>query len=191
TLDLDDIERIPSGHAKSLALSDREVVNAGMLANDVTVRRHQFSRSVGKRLADFGKIGIKEPLVVSSGHKADFLRVGLLGDCQVVLVSQSADFRLCHPAEREDGVRELLLCEPKQKISLVLGMIRRALQQPAPSVAVEFQSRVVAGREQVRANLTRDDQELIELQVIIAETARNWCAPREILVDKRTNHVAL
>src|ERR1700750_2155186 len=51
--------------------------------------------------------------------------------------------------------------------------------------------RIVSRGQQVSTDLLSSGQELIKLQVIVAETARNWCATREILVDKWTHHIAL
>ena len=74
---------------KSLALSDGEVVNAAVLADDFAVGGDQLSGGIGQRLALLGQIGVEKVLVVAAGDKADFLRVGLLGQRQPVLRASS------------------------------------------------------------------------------------------------------
>ena len=49
----------------------------------------------------------------------------------------------------------------------------------------------MSSRKQVGTNLLGRNKELVKLQVIVAETARNRSTAREIFVNKRTNDVAL
>src|SRR5947209_12055146 len=71
--DLDDVERRSRRHTESLALSHGEIVNTGVLSNDLAIRSYQLPSSVRQRFALLGKVGINETLVVASGDKADFL----------------------------------------------------------------------------------------------------------------------
>src|SRR5438477_42866 len=50
---------------------------------------------------------------------------------------------------------------------------------------------VLAGRQQICPNLPRGDQQLIKLQVVIAEAAWNGRATGKILIHKWTNYVLL
>src|ERR1700733_25853 len=99
------------------------------------------------------------------------------------MAGQVANLRLSHIAERKQRVAELILSETKQKIGLILGGIRWTLKQPASGLVIELNSGVVAGGQRVRANLLRHDQQLIKLQMVVAQAARNGCAPRQILLD--------
>jgi len=90
-----------------------------------------------------------------------------------------------------NNVRQLLLREAEEKIRLVLGQILGPLQNPAPAPLVVLVHRVVAGGDALRANAARRLQQLIELQMVVAERAGNRRAPGQILVDKRPHHVAL
>src|SRR4051812_18112580 len=45
------------------------------------------------------------------------------------------------------------------------------------------------GRKQVSANLARRDQQLIKLQVIVAEATRNRRASGKIVLDKGLHHI--
>src|SRR5262249_10548607 len=63
--------------------------------------------------------------------------------------------------------------------------------QPASTVVIELQPSIVAGRDGIGTNLPCRNQELIELQMIVAEAAWDRRAPGKILVYERTHHVAL
>src|SRR5262249_54442522 len=49
----------------------------------------------------------------------------------------------------------------------------------------------MTGSDGVRSNLLCDNQQLIKLQVIVAETAGDGRAPGKVLFDERTHHVTL
>jgi hypothetical protein len=49
----------------------------------------------------------------------------------------------------------------------------------------------MTGRNFLGANLLGHNQKLIKLQVIVAKAAGDWSAPRKVLLDKWTNHIAL
>ena len=131
SLDLNHIKRRTRCHSKALSLAHREVVDAAMLANDRAISRDQFAGGIGQRFTLLGKISVEEFLVVATGNEADLLGVGLLSQSQPVLAGQFAHLRLHHSAQRKERAAELVLGQAEQKISLVLGPVRRALEQPA------------------------------------------------------------
>ena len=151
--DLDNVEWRSRGHAQSLALADSEVVNAGVLADDFAVRGYQVTRRVGQSLALLGEIGVDETLVVAAGNEADFLRVGLLSECQSVLASEFANRGLGQVSEREDRAPQLLLSQAEEKVSLILARIGGALEQPAAATFVESHASVVSGGNSLSSNL--------------------------------------
>src|ERR1700678_2594218 len=79
SVDLDHVERRTGRHAQSLALADREIVNAAVLADHFAVCSYQLTRSVGQSFALIGKIGIDKALIIAAWDEADFLRIRLLG----------------------------------------------------------------------------------------------------------------
>ena len=65
------------------------------------------------------------------------------------------------------------------------------LSSQRPRFSIKLHLRVVARRQRIRANLLRDDQQLIELQMVVAKAARNGRASGKILLNERTHHIAL
>src|SRR6185437_206145 len=190
-VDVNDVERRACGHAQSLALAHGEVVDAVMPAEHAPRGGDEFAGGVRELLALLVEIGIDEALVIAAGNKADLLRVGLFRQAEPVLPRQSAHLRLAHFAQREARAAELFLGEPEEEVGLILCSIRRATQQPAVALRRKLAACVVAGGQQVCANLPSRDQKLIKLQVVVAQSARDGRAPGKILGDKRTHHVAL
>jgi len=58
----------------------------------------------------------------------------------------------------------LLLREAKEKIRLIFGLVCRALQQPAITLLVEVDLRVVPSGNVVGANLPRHNQKLVNFK---------------------------
>ena len=189
--DLDDIERRSRGHAESLALADGKVVNAGMLADHVAVCGDEVAGGVGQGSTLLGEVGVDETLVVAAGNETDLLGVGLLCEREAVLAGQFANLGLGHIAERKRRPAELFLREAEEEIRLILAGVGGTLQQPAATASVERNAGVVACRHALCADLLRDDQELIELQMIVAEAAGDGRTSRKILFDERAYDVPL
>src|SRR5260370_41886311 len=136
---------------------------------------------MGKRLPLFGEIVVYKILVVTAGDKADLLRVRLLRRGQAMLAGKVTNLRLSHVPQGEHRPTELLLREPEKKIRLVLGMIRRTLEQPTAATVVELHAGIGPSRDRFRAELLCHSEELIKLQMIVAENARDRRAPGIIL----------
>ena len=107
--DLNHVERRSRSHAESLTLAHREIVDAGVLADDFAVRGDKVAGSVWQCFALLSEVGIDEALVIATRHEANFLRVRLLRERQPVLTRKFADFWLGHVAKGEDRAAELLL----------------------------------------------------------------------------------
>ena len=88
-------------------------------------------------------------------------------------------------------MRQLLLRQTKQKISLILGQIRWALENPAAALGVKLVDRVVSRSNAARANAPRRLQKLVELEMVVAQRARNRRTPGQVLIHKRPHHIAL
>ena len=101
-----------------------------------------------------------------------------------MLLRQLAHLGLGHTAQGKESPAELLLGKSKEKICLILGAIGRTLEQPTARASIEFDEGIMAGSESVRANLLGNNEQLIKLQVIVAEAARNRRAPGKILLPQ-------
>src|ERR1700733_14971434 len=95
-----------------------------------------------------------------------------------------AHLGLGHVAQREKRPRKLFLRQPEEKIRLVLGQISRSLQDPALTRWIKLVHRVVAGRNPLSSDAARRLEQLIELDVVVAQRAGNRRASRQILIDK-------
>src|SRR5579864_7720544 len=162
-----------------------------MLADHAAIGGYEFSRGIRKRVALLGKICVKKILVVATGNKTDFLGVRLFGQRQTILASEVANLGLIHSAKRKQSPAELLLCESEEKIRLVLGAVCGTLQPPATARIMKFDARIMPGRYRICADLLCHGEQLIELQVIVAEAARNRSSSRQIFLHKRAHYVAL
>src|SRR6266404_9484097 len=195
-LDLNHVQRRAGRYTETLALADREVVNSGVLANHFAVccyhlTANHFARNFRRTVALLAEIGFEKALIVAAGDEADFLRIGLFGNHQLVLAGKFAHLRLCHAAEREQSAAQLLLRKAEEEVRLVFGLVGWALQQPAVNLLVKDDLGIMAGCDFVGANLLRHNKKLVKLQVIVAETAGDRCTPGKILLDERTHHIAL
>ncbi len=135
--DLNDVQRRARGDAESLALSDREVVNAPVLADYFAVRGDEVTGGVGQGFALLGEVGVDEALVVAAGNEANLLRVGLFRQRQALLARQFANLGLLHFAQREESAAQLLLGQAEKKIRLILAVIGGTLEQPSPASLVK------------------------------------------------------
>ena len=102
-----------------------------------------------------------------------------------------ADGGLVQLAEREEGARELLLREAEEEVGLVLGRVGGARENPAAARCVEVVAGVVAGGDAVGADLAGGGEELVELEVVVAEGAGDGRAAGEVLVDEGADDLGL
>src|SRR5207253_11461537 len=110
------------------------------------------------------------------------------GRRQAVTMRQLAHLRLAQVTERKPGLAELFLSEAKEEITLIAGMVRSAQQTPALAGRVELNSRIVTSSHGICAPLARRRQQLIKLQVIVAQSARNRRVAGQIRINKRPHH---
>src|SRR5450755_2780801 len=167
--DLDHVERRAGGYAESLALADREIVNASVLTDDVAVGGDEVASGVRQGLALLGEVGVDEALVVATGDKANLLRVGLFREGETVLAREFAHLGLGHVTERKDCPTELLLRQAEEKISLILTVVGGALEQPTVTSLVKSHASIVSSGDALGSDLLGDDEQLIKLQVVVAQ----------------------
>src|SRR6185312_4857927 len=84
--DLQNVQRRSGRNAQALALANRKVMNAMVRSDYLARRSHQLAGRIGQRFILLGKISVDEIFVISTGNKADFLRVRLLCKRQSVLL---------------------------------------------------------------------------------------------------------
>ena len=65
------------------------------------------------------------------------------------------------------------------------------LSSQRPLLLVELIARVVTRRQPLSADLARGNQQLVELQMVVAQAARDRRAPGEILLHERPHYVVL
>ena len=84
---------------------------------------------------------------------------------------------------------KLLLRQAEEEVGLILGQIGGALENPALASGVELVHRIVAGGDAAGADALRGLEELVELEVVVAERAGNGRAPGKVLGDKGPDDV--
>src|SRR5690349_9512170 len=94
------------------------------------------------------EITIDEARVIAVRHKTNLLRLFLFGNAnQVMLSSSFTSFGLRHLAKRKECARQLRLCQLPQKIRLIFLLVFAAQQFVTIANGIEFDARVMAGRD--------------------------------------------
>ena len=127
--------------------------------------------------------------VVPAGHKADVLAVVLPGVQEAVLCGNFPDLLLGEAPQGELHPGQLLLTQAGQKIGLVLGPVRRPLQQVPAGAAVLLHPGIVAGYHPVAAQLGGPLHQLAEFQMAIAQNAGVGGAALIIGIHKGVYHL--
>ena len=190
-VDGEDVERRGGADAEALALADGEVGDAVVMSDDFAVGSDEFAGGVRDGAALLFEVGSEELLVVAAGDEADFLGVGLFSEGQAGIASGDADVWLFHGAEGEEGAGELVLSEAEEEVGLVLGQVGGALEDPAGACGVVLVDGVVAGGDAVRADGAGGEQELVKLEVVVAEGTGDGGAAVEVLVNEGADYVLL
>ena len=173
----------PSCGNQALSLADSVLVNTGVCAHNLAVLGDDVARPV--RLDSrvlFHKVGVGSAL-----HEADLLRLRLLGSRQSPEPRNLANLRLGQIAQREDGLRELVLGHPEEKIRLILVPIPAAQQEPSAQRLVILYARVVTGCDTVGSNAGCLFDQVMELHVVVAEDAGARRLAVEIGLHERAN----
>ena len=136
--------------------------------------------------ACFNKVGIGAAL-----DKADILAVMLVRIDEAVLFGDFAHLRLVQAAQREHGVRQLLLRERVEHVALVLQGVDRLTQQITAFGFIIADLRIVAGNNIVAAKLLRTHEELVKFQVAVAVDAGVWRSAVDVGIDKTVDNVVL
>src|ERR1017187_1375958 len=190
-IDLQHVKRGRRAHAETLPLPHGKAGNPLVPPDNLAARRNQFACRLRHLHALLLEIRGQKLLVIPAGDEANLLRVGLLGQHQAALPRNFTNLSLGEPPQRKERVRQLFLRQTKQKISLILGEVRWALENPAAPLGVKLVDRVVSRSNAARANAPRRLQKLVELEMVVAQRARNRRPPGKVLIHKRPHHIAL
>lgn len=186
-----DVEGVGRAQAEALALPDGEAVDPLMMSDDFAGCGDEIAGEIGHLFFLFVEVSIEEGAVVAVGDEAYLLRVGLLGDVKALVFGDLADGGLLHLAEGEEGAGELGLREAEEEVGLVLRVVGRTGEDPALARFVEVVAGVVASGDAVGSDLAGGEEELIELEVVVAEGAGDGRASVEVLVDEGADDVGL
>src|SRR3546814_6956847 len=93
---------------------------------------------------------------------------------------------LCRIAKREYGGRERCLAQLVQEVALVLARVARAQQAPVPVVPVD--PGVVAGGDALGAQVARGVEEVLELDLAVAQYVRVGRASGRVLGQEVGEH---
>ena len=121
--------------------------------------------------------------VAALRHEADVLAVGLVGDGQGELARQRAHLGLAIGAEGKHQPIELGARGGEQEVALVALGIAGAAELGAGGPGAQLD--VVAGGERVRLELARGRQQLVELDLLVADHTRDRRFAGHIAVGER------
>ena len=183
-IDVDHIAGGASTAGESLALADREELDAVMGAEVIALEVVKAARLEGLAAV------AEEGLVILARHKADLLAVLLVGHLEPKLAGDAADLLLGEGAEREEGAGKLRLLERKEEVGLVLLGIQ-PLAQDGGSVRGVLHDRVVAGGDEGGSEGGGLVPEIAELQLLVAHDARVRSASGPVLVGEIIDHEPL
>src|SRR5262249_43462638 len=113
--------------------------------------------------------------------------VVLVGNCESETARELTGLWLGSLAEREAQNIKLLPGRAKKEIALVAFFVARAVEAPAPA-GQSARGNIVTGREHIGAQLTRRDQQVVELDRHVALDARNRRLPMDITLRKTVDH---
>jgi hypothetical protein len=78
----------------------------------------------------------------------------------------------------------LILRETEEEVGLILGVIGGAGEDPALSLRIKMIACIVPGGDAVGTDLACGDEELVELEVVVAESAGDGCAACKVFGDE-------
>ena len=159
-----------------------------MPADHLSVGGYNLAVLFGQRTSLLLEIRLDETDVVARGYEANLLALRLFGDRECGAPGNGAHLLLGQLAEREDGASHLLLSQAEEEIGLVLGGVASTQQLVAAGRRILLDAGVMPSGQAVSANLPRHHQQLVKLDVVIAQRARNRRAPGQVFVDERAHN---
>ena len=176
--------RLQAADADALALAQRVERQAHVLAHGLAVVQLDRARLVRQ-------VAAEEFAERALADEADAGRILLGRIRQVQFFRDLAHFRLGDLAQREQRLRQLRLVQAVQEVALVLGRIEGLEQLVPVGGGVVAHARVVAGRDQVGAQLHRVVEEGLELDLGIAQHVRVRRAAGLVFAQEFREHAVL
>ena len=191
TVERQHVERLAGGDAQSPPLADGKLVQALVLAQHLPVLRHHLALLRRQAAALLGQIRLNKTDVVPAGDKANLLAFGLVGHRELLAARQRAHLLLGQLAQRKLGARQLLLGQAEKKVGLVFAGVAREPQLVAPGLLVATHAAVVAGGQPFSADLLRGRQQVVKLDVVVAQRAGDGRLAGQVALDEGPHHVGL
>ena len=127
--------------------------------------------------------------VVAGGHEADVLAVGLVGDRRGQTRGRArAPAAFGRPPSGKRSIASCSRRRGEQEIALVAVGIGGAVERP-PARAVVLRDDVMAGRQDVGAEIARRLEQVDELHVLVAGDAGDRRLARDIGARERLDHL--
>src|SRR6516225_5948 len=166
-----------AGDAEPAALADRVVDDAGVPAEHATIDMHDVAgfRGAGLEALDHARVA---PL----WHEADVLTVRLVGHGQPEAARQIAYLGLAVAAKGKAQPRKLRARGREQEVALVALRVAGTIELGPDGPLSQLD--VVAGGEGVGFEFARGREQIVELDLLVADHARDWRPPRRIAVHE-------
>ena len=187
-IDGQNIKRFARGKTQAFTLSDCELVQAIVAADDRAIFGDNFAFVLVERDATLARIRFDELHVATIGNETELHAFGLFRNGEIHAAGERANFFLGEFAERKVAAGKLLLGEPPEKIGLVLRIVARAKKLPAAGSIVSADAGIVTGGQTFGANLPRHAQERLELHIGVAIRTGDGRAPSKILIHEGANN---
>ena len=127
--------------------------------------------------------------VIAVRDKADILAIRLLRIDKTMLHCNGAYLVLAQIPQREQHMRKLLLRELIEDIGLILPLIRRLFEKPAPGLPVPLHTGVMPGGHRVKSAGKRLIQQRAKFDRPVTIDAGIRRVPRAVFADKTVNHL--
>src|SRR6266404_3848409 len=165
---------------------------AGMFADYFATRAHNFTRTrQAFGLIFGGEIAIDESRVVAIGNKTNLLGLRLVSHSEFVAPRGVSCIGLGHLTQRKHRTRKLILRQFPKKIGLIFMRIASTQKPVTVGFRIEFNPRVVAGRNLLATETKGKTIQRCELQTTVAGHAGDWRLTVQITGDERLNYVTL
>ena len=121
-------------------------------------------------------------------HEANVLAVGLFGDHKAIFARELADPRLRHRPQGKPEARKLRAGGGEQEIALVAIRVGRPVKRPPPALVVAADD-IVAGRQEVGAEVVGGGEQIGEFHVLVAGDARDRRLAGDIGAGERLDNL--
>ncbi len=134
-------------------------------------------------------VAIDKAAIIVLRHEADFLAFGLARHAHTALRRHRSHLRLGILAEREAGVRQLLLVEYVQHIRLIFTGIDAPAQAKLAGERVIIHAHIMARRHVIGVERQGAIEQQGEADMAVAGQAGIGCAARHVFLVKEVHHV--